>query len=155
MYSLNYGLASTVIWFYFVLYLISYAAVRMKIKHTNIFRTVLISYAPHIVYETRVKILLLKIITYKIFSTRKITKLRYIPAATQYIKQHMTDCVHTRTQGMYKRMNARTHIPYMYACTHTRAYVCTHTRTHTLTHAACTRCMHTHHLAIVLESGMG
>ena len=28
----------TVIWFYFVLYLILYAAVRTKIKHTNIFQ---------------------------------------------------------------------------------------------------------------------
>ena len=40
----------TVIWLYFAL----------KIFRTLLFCTVLISYAPHIVYETRVKILLLK-----------------------------------------------------------------------------------------------
>ena len=45
-----YHTADTVIWFYFAL----------KIFRTLLFRIVLISYAPHIVYETRVKILLLK-----------------------------------------------------------------------------------------------
>ena len=40
----------TVIWLYFTL----------KGFHTLLFRTVLISYAPHIIYETRVKISLLK-----------------------------------------------------------------------------------------------
>ena len=40
----------TVIWLYFAL----------KIFRTLLFRTVLISYAPHIVYETRVKISFLK-----------------------------------------------------------------------------------------------
>ena len=40
----------TVIWLYFA----------WKIFRTLLFRAVLISYAPHIVYETRVKILLLK-----------------------------------------------------------------------------------------------
>ena len=40
----------TVIWLYFAL----------EIFRTLLFRTVLISYAPHIVYETRVKILMLK-----------------------------------------------------------------------------------------------
>ena len=32
------SIQNTVIWFYFVLYLISYAAVRTKIKRTNIFQ---------------------------------------------------------------------------------------------------------------------
>ena len=40
----------TVIWLYFAL----------KIFRTLLFRAVLISYAPHIVYETRVKVSLLK-----------------------------------------------------------------------------------------------
>ena len=40
----------TVIWLFFAL----------KIFRTLLFRTVLISYSPHIVYETRVKISLLK-----------------------------------------------------------------------------------------------
>ena len=42
-------MSHTVIWLYFTL----------KIIHTLLFRVVLISYAPHIVYETRVKITLL------------------------------------------------------------------------------------------------
>ena len=41
---------STVIWLYFAL----------KIFRTLLFRAVLISYAPHIVHETRVKVSLLK-----------------------------------------------------------------------------------------------
>ena len=40
----------TVIWLYFAL----------KIFRTLLFRAVLISYAPHIIYETRVKVSLLK-----------------------------------------------------------------------------------------------
>ena len=41
---------NTVIWIYFAL----------KIFHTLLFRAVLISYAPHIIYETGVKVSLLK-----------------------------------------------------------------------------------------------
>ena len=48
MYMLN--VSKTVIWLYFAL----------KIFRTLLFCTVLILYAPHIVYETRVKISLLK-----------------------------------------------------------------------------------------------
>ena len=44
------GLGGTVIWLCFVL----------KIFRTLLFRAVLISYAPHIIYETRVKVSLLK-----------------------------------------------------------------------------------------------
>ena len=43
-------MSCTVVWLYFAL----------KIFRTLLFRTVLISYAPYIVYETRVKIPLLK-----------------------------------------------------------------------------------------------
>ena len=45
--------AHTVIWFYFVLYLISYAAVRMKIKRTNIFQHTRVSYMISRAYEIK------------------------------------------------------------------------------------------------------
>ena len=48
MYVLLYG--TTVTWLYYAL----------RIFRTLLFRTVLISYAPHIIYETRVKVSLLK-----------------------------------------------------------------------------------------------
>ena len=50
-------LSSTVIWLYFAL----------KVFRTLLFRAVLISYALHIIYETRVKVLLLKIFVRLIF----------------------------------------------------------------------------------------
>ena len=46
----HHEISNTVIWLYFAL----------KIFRTLLFRAVLISYAPHIIYETRVKVLLLK-----------------------------------------------------------------------------------------------
>ena len=58
--SAPYYIFITVIWLYFAL----------KIFHTLLFRTVLISYAPHIVYETRVKVSLSKKIFVRLIFVR-------------------------------------------------------------------------------------
>ena len=79
--------------FYFVLYLISYAAVRTKSKHTNIFQQ---RKNFHIRYGERTKLNLYKIIMYKIFSTRNITKLWYTTAVVRY------NCTNSmRTKAVY------------------------------------------------------